>query len=103
MDNVDFSRVYNYLETEHGIQTRHAYLVLDAFEHEGSKYIVLKNPYNVKTKINYKKYPCLPKEVKLPEQIDKLGNNECMMELTHFCKLLFSIDYDTTPKELGKK
>ena len=93
LETVDFEKKLKISKTKSGIGAAHGYLVLDAFEHEGYLYIVLKNPHDVKTKINYKKSKKLPPEVKLPEQISKI-KNECMMELNHFYKKLSAINYD---------
>jgi len=93
LETVDFEKKFKTSKTKSGIGAAHGYLVLDAFENDGRLYIVLKNPSDMKTKINYKKSKKLPPEVKLPEQINKI-KNECMMELNHFYKKLLSIDYD---------
>ena len=93
LETADLTKKSIISKTKTGIGSGHAYLVLDALEHEGYKYIVLKNPYQITTKIDYKKSSKLPPEVKLPEQIDK-AKNECMMELNHFYKKLAAIDYD---------
>lgn len=93
LDTADLTELPKISKTKIGIEAGHAYLVLDTLEHEGYKYIVLKNPHQIKTSINYKKSSKLPPKVKLPEQIDKV-KNECMMELNHFYKKLESIDYD---------
>lgn len=92
-DFTELTKNYKVSKTKTGISPEHAYLVLDALEHEEYKYIVLKNPHQMTTAINYKKSSKLPPEVKLPKQIDKV-KNECMMELNHFYKKLASIDYD---------
>lgn len=93
LDTADLTELPKISKTKIGIEADHGYLVLDTLEHEGYKYIVLKNPHQMTTAINYKKSSKLPPEVKLPEQIDKV-KNECMMELNHFYKKLASIDYD---------
>ena len=93
LENVDFGKKFKISKTKTGIIAAHAYLVVGTLEHEGHKYIILRNPNSVKTKIDYKKSSKVPKEVKLPEEIDR-SKNECMMELNHFYKKLNSIDYN---------
>ncbi len=92
LENVNFEKNLKISKTKTGISAAHAYLAVGTLEHEGYKYIILRNPNSVKTKIDYKKSSKVPKEVKLPEEIDR-SKNECMMELNHFYKKLNAISY----------
>lgn len=84
-------------KTKSGIDTGHEYAVVGVDIKDGYKYIVLRNPHDVRTKIDYRKsIKDLEKikEVQLPDDIP--DRNECKMELNHFMKKLASINYDNS-------
>lgn len=93
LETVDFTKLIKISKTKKGVGARHAYLILGTQECGGYKYIILKNPHDIKTKINYSKSKKLPKTIELPTEIDR-EKNECSMELGHFCKKLNTIGYD---------
>ncbi len=100
-ETVDLDKIVKISKTQKGIAAAHAYLVVDVLEHKGYKYIVIKNPYGMKIKFNYKKSTKIPKEVELPEQAPE--KTEAMMELSHFYKKIAALDYDVNAKKLLEK
>ena len=97
LENVDFEKYFKLSKSKSGLSNNHAYLVLGTIESNGYKYILLRNPHKLKTKIDYSsKIKKLPKIVKLPKEID-MEKNECMMELNHFFKYSALIEYNKTP------
>lgn len=96
LDMVDFDKQFKISKTKTCIGAAHGYLVDGTFEYEGYNYVVLRNPHNLKTNIDYTKSEKLKeklKEIKLPEQLNK-EKNECIMELNNFVKKLSQISYD---------
>ena len=81
-------------KTKTGVYGDHVYAVVAYVEKDGYKYLILRNPHDTRTKIDYTKSKKLPRTVRLPvEMSDNLDKNECMMELNHFCKYLLGLGY----------
>ncbi len=74
-------------------------------EFNGYKYVIIANPHGIMTKIDYthkieklRKKEKLPREIKTPQDIDN-EHGECAMELNHFYKKLYNIEYEYDPEE----
>ena len=108
------------VKKKEGILSSHAYSVVGAFSVEAGdevnaeekptyKFIVIENPHDMHTSINYRDYSkhCSEtakqflKENKKFEEKEKFyinNNRTCIMELNHFAKLLSSIAYSRKGK-----
>lgn len=82
--NLDYSKKYKISKTKQGISGAHMYLIEDVLEHDGYKYIVMRNPHQIKSKINYKSSQKISNNINLP--VDFVENNKFVMELSHFYK-----------------
>ena len=88
--------IYNKLltnsKTQYGICTEHEYAVVGTLDNlDGYNYVVIRNPHDVLTKIDYRKSKKIPEKITLPEEIS--DRNECRMELNHFMKKIKKISY----------
>lgn len=95
LENLPYDTSINISKTKHGIMSKHSYIVTNAFEHGGYKYITFRNPHHIKSKIYYDKSTKLTDNIDLPKEIlNKLDENEFIMELNHFFKYVDTIHYE---------
>jgi len=95
LEIVDFQKAYEEIKiskTKSFILNDHAYFISDVFSYEGYNYLVLEDPHQLGTKIDYTKSKKLPDGLKLPDD-SKLKSNQFFIELNDFYRRLKNFSY----------